>query len=172
MKTPAETHTTVEGEGCRASLLPSRVPYAAAPISRCKTRLHASTGRRETSIHPGEATTKSKYDAFNKGATTTTPPSHIHNGPGFHPWTSTLGGYTTPPAGKAAPNGVAAAKTFAQDPTSANVGPRSRTPPNPSPSNAAVPPPHGGLIRGQRRVGCTRQPHSRVDCHVIIIITN
>jgi hypothetical protein len=60
---------------------------------------------RSKSIHPVdfEATTKSKYDAFNKEATTMPLPSHIHNGPGFHPWTSTLGGYRTPPTGKAAP---------------------------------------------------------------------
>ena len=60
---------------------------------------------RSESIHPGdfEATTKSKYDAFNKGATAGLPPSHVHKGLGFHPWTSTLGRYATPPAGKAAP---------------------------------------------------------------------
>ena len=93
------------------------------------------------------------------------PPSHVHNGPGFHPWTLTLGGYTKPPAGKAAPNGVATAKTFAQDPTSANAEPRSQTPRHLTPSNTAVPQSHEGLIRGQRRAGCTRQPHSCVDRH-------
>ena len=60
---------------------------------------------RNESIRPGDfkATTKSKCDAFNKGATTTTPPSHIHNGPGFHPWTSTLGDTRRPQQGKRRP---------------------------------------------------------------------
>jgi len=36
MQTPAEIQTMVEGEGRRASSLPSHVPYTAAPTSRCK----------------------------------------------------------------------------------------------------------------------------------------
>ena len=48
MKTLAETQTTAEGGGCRAPSLPSCVPYTAAPTSRCKTHLHASTESRET----------------------------------------------------------------------------------------------------------------------------
>jgi len=57
--------------------------------------------------------TKSKYDAFRKGATSLSPPLHVQNRSGFHRWMSTLGENTTPPIGKAAPNGVAVAKAFA-----------------------------------------------------------
>jgi hypothetical protein len=122
---------------------------------------------RSKNIHPRdfEATTKSKYDTFNKGATTTPPPSHVHNGPGFHPWTSTLGGKHDAPNRESGANGVAVAKGFAQGPTSANVEPRSQTPHRPTPSNAAALLSHGGLIRGQRRAGCTLQPHSCIDRH-------
>jgi hypothetical protein len=56
------------------------------------------------------------------------PPSHIQKGPGFHPWMSTLWGNMTPSAGKAVPTGIAVAKAFAEDPTSTNVGPRSKAP--------------------------------------------
>jgi hypothetical protein len=46
---------------------------------------------------------------------------------GFHPWIKELEGNTMPTTGKVAPTRVAVAKAFPQDPTSANVGPRSQT---------------------------------------------
>jgi hypothetical protein len=57
-----------------------------------------------------------------------TPPLHVQNGSGFHSWMSTPGENTTPPTRKVAPNCVAVAKAFAQDPTSAKARPRSQTP--------------------------------------------
>jgi hypothetical protein len=74
---------------------------------------------RSESIRLGDfkATMKSKCNAFKKGVKPMTPPSHVHNGPGFHPWMSALGENTMPPAGKAAPSCVTIIKAFAQDPT-------------------------------------------------------
>jgi len=47
MKTPAETPDYGGGARSPRVIVAEPRPYAAAPTSRCKTRLHVSTGRRE-----------------------------------------------------------------------------------------------------------------------------
>ena len=158
MKTPAETP-----DNCGGASSPRVIAAEPRPLrSSSDFTLQNPSPRvewapRSKRVHPGdfEATTKSKYDAFNKGAPNNAVAVARPQWTGFSPWASTLGGKHDAPNRESGANGVAVAKAFAQDPTSVNVGPRSRTPRRPTPSNTAVPPLHGGLIRGQRRAGCT-----------------
>ena len=113
------------------SSLPSHVPHAAAPTSRCKTHTEAPGSknirperhRRHNTIQMRRLQERSDAN----GATIARP-----QWTGISPLDVNARGNTTPPTGKTAPYGIA----VAQEPTSADAGPRSRTPHHPTPSTS------------------------------------
>ena len=81
-----------------------------------------------------EATTQSKMRRLQEGSDANGATIARPKWTGISPLDVNARGNTTPPIGKAAPDGVVVVQAFAKEPTSADAGPRSRTPHHPTPS--------------------------------------
>ena len=150
------------------SSLPSHVPHAAAPTSRCKTHTEAPGSK---NIRPGRHRSHNTIQmrclqegSDANGATIARP-----KWTGISPLDVNARGNTMPPTGKAAPNGIAVAQAFAQEPTSADARPRSRPHHHPTPSTpclAAPRKPHqtgvdAPAARGSRKAASVATPSDK-----------
>ena len=153
------------------SSLPSHAPHAATPTSRCKTHTEALGSKNiRPEGHRSHDTIQMRClqegsDA--NGATIARP-----QWSGISPLDVNARGNTTPPTGKAAPYGVAVAQAFAQKPTSAYAGPRSRPSHHQTPSMmcpAAPRKPHqtgvdAPAARGSRKAASAATPSDKTTC--------
>jgi hypothetical protein len=81
---------------------------------RTSTRIPDAEKRKQQPKSDVVAETNFKSDAFRKVVTSGMPPSHVRDGPGFHPRKPVLGS-ATPSTGEATPMDITVAEAFVQE---------------------------------------------------------